>query len=187
VDKRGDKLKLRHILKRVRVEDDDVTAGLLRLDSIVADIKNGTFTFEDAASLLSDDKDSRNNRGQMFNVTQDQATGERIRTSRFKMADLPSEIARMVEGMEVGEISKPFQMLDKTGKTQCAVIKLKSRIPAHTATITEDFQILKQIVQEKRSEEFIDKWIREKQRTTYVRINPDWQQCEFKYPGWVKE
>jgi peptidyl-prolyl cis-trans isomerase SurA len=123
----------------------------------------------------------------MFNVTQDQATGERIRTSRFKMADLPSEIARMVEGMEVGEISKPFQMLDKTGKTQCAVIKLKSRIPAHTATITEDFQILKQIVQEKRSEEFIDKWIREKQRTTYVRINPDWQQCEFKYPGWVKE
>jgi len=187
VDKRGDKLKLRHILKRVRVEDDDVTAGLLRLDSIVADIKNGTFTFEDAASLLSDDKDSRNNRGLMFNVTQDQATGERIRTSRFKMADLPSEIARMVEGMEVGEISKPFQMLDKTGKTQCAVIKLKSRIPAHTATITEDFQILKQIVQEKRSEEFIDKWIREKQRTTYVRINPDWQQCEFKYPGWVKE
>lgn len=187
VDKRGDKLKLRHILKRVRVEDDDITAGLLRLDSIVMDIKDEKFTFEDAASLLSDDKDSRNNRGLMFNVTENPASGERIRTSRFKMVDLPTEIARVVEGMEVGDISKPFQMLDKAGKVQCAVVKLKSRIPAHTASIAEDFQVLKQIVQDKRSDEFIEKWIREKQRTTYVRINPDWQQCEFKYPGWVRE
>lgn len=187
VDKRGDKLKLRHILKRVHVDDNDVEAGLLRLDSIANDIKENKFTFEDAASLLSDDKDSRNNRGLMFNVTQDPASGDRIRTSRFRMADLPTEIARVVEGMEVGEISKPFQMLDKAGKTQCVIVKLKSRIPSHTATITEDFQILKQIVQDKRSDEFIQKWIREKQRSTYVRINPDWQNCEFQYPGWVKD
>ncbi|MBR4533982.1 MAG: peptidylprolyl isomerase [Bacteroidaceae bacterium] len=187
VDKRGDKLKLRHILKRVHVDDQDVEAGLQRLDSIAMDIQEGKFTFEDAASILSDDKDSRNNRGLMFNVTQDPATGERIRTSRFRMADLPTEIARVVEGMEVGEISKPFQMLDKTGKTQCTVVKLKSRIPAHSASIAEDFQILRQIVHDRRAEEFIQKWIREKQRSTYVRINPDWQNCEFQYPGWVKE
>lgn len=187
MDKRGDKLKLRHILKRVHVDDNDVEAGLLRLDSIANDIKENKFTFEDAASLISDDKDSRNNRGLMFNVTQDPASGDRIRTSRFRMADLPTEIARVVEGMEVGEISKPFQMLDKAGKTQCVIVKLKSRIPSHTATITEDFQILKQIVQDKRSDEFIQKWIREKQRSTYVRINPDWQNCEFQYPGWVKD
>lgn len=187
VDKRGDKLKLRHILKRVHVDDQDVEAGLLRLDSIAMDIQEGKFTFEDAASILSDDKDSRNNRGLMFNVTQDPATGERIRTSRFRMADLPTEIARVVEGMEVGEISKPFQMLDKTGKTQCTVVKLKSRIPAHSASIAEDFQILRQIVHDRRAEEFIQKWIREKQRSTYVRINPDWQNCEFQYPGWVTE
>ena len=187
MEKRGDKLKLRHILKRTHVEDDDITAGLLRLDSIIMDVKDGKFTFEDAASVLSDDKDSRNNRGLMFNVTQDPASGERIRTSRFKMGDLPTEIARVVEGMEVGEISKPFQMLDKTGKVQCAVVKLKSRTPAHPATINEDFQILKQMVQDRRSEEFIQQWIREKQRSTYVRIHPDWQQCEFQYPGWMKD
>lgn len=187
VDKRGDKLKLRHILKRVHVDEADITAGLLRLDSIVQDIRDGKFTFEDAASTLSDDKDSRNNKGLMFNVTQDAASGERIRTSRFKMADLPSEIGRVVEEMNVGEISAPFQMLDKTGKEQCVVVKLKNRIPAHTATITEDFQILRQIVQNRRSDEFIEQWIREKQRSTYVRINPEWQQCEFQYPGWVKD
>ena len=187
VDKRGDKLKLRHILKRPKVDSKDIDAALLRLDSITMDIRDGKFTFEDAASALSDDKDSRNNKGLMFNVVFDKVSEERIRTSRFKMGELPAEIARVVEGLDVGEISKPFTMIDKKGKEQCCVVKLKSRIKAHPATVTEDFQVLSQIVRNRRCEEFLDNWIREKQRTTYVRINPEWVNCEFKYPGWVKD
>ncbi len=187
IDRRGDKLKLRHILKKPRVEQADVDAVLARLDSITMDIKSGVFTFEDAASVLSDDKDSRNNRGLMTNVVYDEAVGDRIRTSRFKMAELPSEIARVVEGMDVGEISAPFTMIDKNGKTQCCVVKLRSRIKAHTANMAEDFQVLRNIVEEKRRSEFLDQWIRQKQQSTYVRINPEWVNCDFQYPGWVKE
>ena len=187
VDKRGDKLKLRHILKKPHVDQADIDAALSRLDSIAKDIREGVFTFEAAASRLSDDVDSRANKGLMFNVTQDANTGERVRTSRFKMGELPAEIARVVETMEVGDISKPFTMIDKKGKEQCCIVKLKNRIPAHTATITEDFQVLSHIVRQSRSEEFLNNWIREKQRTTYIRINPEWVNCEFQYPGWVKE
>ena len=187
VDKRGDKLKLRHILLKPRIDQKDIDAALLRLDSISMDIRDGKVTFEQAASALSDDKDSRANNGVMFNVVRDEMTGERIRTSRFKMSELPTEIARVVEGLDVGEMSKPFTMLDKAGKQQCCVIKLKSRIKAHAATITEDFQILSQIVKAKRSEDFLTNWIKEKQRTTYVRINPEWVNCEFQYPGWIKD
>ncbi len=187
IDKRGDKLKLRHILKRARVDDKDVEASLARLDSIANDIREGKFSFEDAATTLSDDKDSRNNHGLLFNVVYDEASEDRVRTSRFKMSELPTEIARIVETLDVGEVSKPFTMLDKAGKTQCCIIKLKSRIKAHPATITEDFQVLRQIVKNKRSEEFLENWIREKQKSTYIRINPDWVNCEFQYPGWVKD
>ena len=187
VDRRGDKLKLRHILLMPHVDEKDVDAALLRLDSISMDIRDGKFTFEQAASALSDDKDSRANNGLMFNVVRDEMTGQRIRTSRFKMAELPTEIARVVEGLDVGEMSKPFTMLDKSGKQQCCVVKLKSRIKAHAATITEDFQILSQIVKAKRSEEFLNNWIKEKQRATYVRINPEWVNCDFQYPGWIKD
>ena len=187
MDKRDDKLKLRHILKKPHVDQADIDAALSRLDSIAKDIREGVFTFEVAASRLSDDVDSRANKGLMFNVTQDANTGERVRTSRFKMGELPAEIARVVETMEVGDISKPFTMIDKKGKEQCCIVKLKNRIPAHTATITEDFQVLSHIVRQSRSEEFLNNWIREKQRTTYIRINPEWVNCEFQYPGWVKE
>lgn len=188
VDKRGDKLKLRHILKRPHVEQADIEACMARLDSIATDIRNGKFTFEDAALSVSDDKDSRANRGIMTNIVLDESSGERIRTSRFKMGELPSEIARVVETLDVGELSKAFLMMDKSGKEQCAIVKLKNRIKAHPATITEDYQVLSHIVRERRCDEFIDNWIREKQRTTYVRISPDWlTDCEFQYPGWIKK
>ena len=56
----------------------------------------------------------------------------------FKLADLPAEVAKVVDAMQVGDISNPFQMIDDRGKTVCAIAKLKNRTEGHKATITED-------------------------------------------------
>lgn len=180
IDKLGDRVKVRHILRRPEVDRKNVDACLARLDSIATDIREGKFTFDIGAQEISDDKDTRNNRGVMVNTKQE--TQER--TTRFEMGELPGELARVVDTMTVGNISKPFTMIDKRGREVCAIVKLKNRIPAHRASITEDFQILKRAVEEEKSEEFIEKWIREKQKSTYVRIKQGWGECEFKYPGW---
>ena len=182
IEVRGDKVRARHILRRPEVDQKDVEACLARLDSIAADIKDGKFSFEIGAQEISDDKDTRNNHGIMVNTKQN--TGER--TTRFEMGELPGEVSRIVNDMEVGEISKPFSMIDKRGREVCAIVKLKNRIPAHKASVTEDFQILKGAVEERKSEEVVQKWIREKQKSTYVRIKQGWGECDFMYPGWVK-
>ena len=182
IEVRGDKVRARHILRRPEVDQKDVEACLARLDSIAADINDGKFTFEIGAQEISDDKDTRNNHGIMVNTKQN--TGER--TTRFEMGELPGEVSRIVNDMEVGEISKPFSMIDKRGREVCAIVKLKNRIPAHKASVTEDFQILKGAVEERKSEEVVQKWIREKQKSTYVRIKQGWDECDFMYPGWVK-
>lgn len=181
IDKRGDKIKVRHILRRPEVDPKDIEACLARLDSISTDIKAGEFTFEIGAQEISDDKDTRYNHGIMVNTKEQ--TGER--TTRFEMGELSGEIARIVATMEIGEISKPFSMIDRRGKEVCAIIKLKNRIPAHRASITEDFQILKGAIEIQKKEEFIQNWIKEKQKSTYVRIKQGWGDCEFTYPGWV--
>lgn len=78
------------------------------------------------------------------------------------MQELPPEIAKVVDKMKVGEISEAFTMIpQKTGKEECVIVKLKSRINGHKATISEDYQNLKEIVLEKRRDEMLDKWIRE--------------------------
>ena len=180
MEKRGDRIKVRHILLKPHVPEEALMAGTARLDSIADDIRNGKFSFEEAASVLSQDKDTRNNHGLLPNPNNN--------TSKFEMQELPPEIAKVVDNMKVGEISEAFTMIpQKTGKEECVIVKLKSRINGHKATISEDYQNLKEIVLEKRRDEMLDKWIREKQKHTYVRINDNWKNCTFKYPGWVKD
>ena len=182
IDKKADKANFRHILLKPEIADSVFTQELERLDSIAADIQRSVFSFEAAAVELSDDKDTRNNHGIMVNS--DMMT--RKVTSRFAMKELPTEIARVVETMEVGDISKAFIYKNSQGQDICAIVKLKTRIPAHRASMTEDFQVLKDLVQSKRAEDMRKRWIEEKQRTTFVRINPEWRNCTFEYPNWGK-
>lgn len=180
IDKRGDKIKVRHILRVPRVSPEALEKAENRLDSIADDIRANKFTFEAAASYLSDDKDTKNNNGLMANQSEDGFT------SKFRMRDLPTEIARVVDTLKVGEISKSFRMVNSKGKTVCVIAKLVNRIDAHRATITEDFQAMKVIVQSKRRADFLKDWIQKKIKTTYIRINDKYKNCNFEYEGWVK-
>ena len=185
IDKRGDKMKCRHILKRPEVAQADIDSALVVLDSITADIVGGKISFEDAVRYASDDKDTRNNRGILSNKNIE--TNET--STRFEMSELSalsSELARTVDALEVGEISNPFTMINSKGKTVCAIARLKNRTLTHRASITEDFQVMKDIVRNKKGEEVIRNWIKEKQKSTYIRINPDWRDCDFQYEGWIK-
>ncbi|MCR5574695.1 MAG: peptidylprolyl isomerase [Bacteroidaceae bacterium] len=179
IEKRGDRIRVRHILLKPHVPDEALTESRAYLDSIADEVRNGKYTFEEAAYALSDDKNTRNNGGLLPN--------EETQTSRFEMQDLPSEIAKVVDTMEVGEISKAINMTPRTGQEQTVIVKLKSRIKGHKATVSDDYQRLKEMVVQKKQDELIEKWIQNKLSTTYVRISDNWKpSCEFKYKGWIK-
>lgn len=178
IEKRGDRVKTRHILMKPEVPQANIDATISRLDSIADDIRNGKFTFDEAA-LLSFDKDTRANFGIMSNP--------RTLSSKFEMQDLPQEVAKAVFSLNVGEISQPFTMIDQKGKTVCAIVKLKSKVNGHKATVQDDFQTLKDMMIQQISEEKLEKWIVEKQKSTYIRINEGWKNGDFKYPGWIKD
>jgi peptidyl-prolyl cis-trans isomerase SurA len=178
IEKRGDMVNCRHILRKPRVSIEALQECINDLDSITAEINKGLYTFDECVSIVSYDKDTRNNYGLLF----DKNRG----VSKFEMKDLPAEVARAVAGMKVGEISKPFIMVNSSGKEVVAIVKLKNRINGHRATMADDYQELQDVVVDKLCAEKLEKWIREKQQTTYIHINEDWRNCEFKYPGWIK-
>ncbi len=180
IDKRGDKIKVRHILRIPKVSAEATEAARVRLDSIADNIRDNKFSFEEAASVLSDDKETRNNHGLMSYNSQEG------RTSKFQMRDLPTEVARVVEDMKVGEVSKAFQMINEKGKTVCAIVKLKSRIDGHRATITEDFQTMKNVVLARERDKFLHNWVVNKIKTIYVKMNDRYKNCDFEYEGWIK-
>ena len=155
---------------------------MARLDSIAGDIVKGEITFDWAAAALSDDKATKKNHGLMS--YSDPETGDR--TSRIQMKQLPPEVAKVVEKMNPGDVSDAFRMVNTSGQTVCAIVKLKRRIDGHRANTTEDYQLLKEIVLNKRREKKLREWILEKQKNTYVRINSEWRNCKFEYPNWIK-
>ncbi|MBP3775022.1 MAG: peptidylprolyl isomerase [Bacteroidaceae bacterium] len=182
IGRRGDKVNVRHILRKPQVSDEEVEKTIHRLDSVANGIREKKITFDEAVYAISEDKDTRNNHGLMANV--DQSTG--MQTSKFQMKDLPQEVAKVVDKMHIGEISDPFTMINNKGQLVCAIVLLKNRYPGHKADITEDFQMLTDIVNAKKQEEALDKWIAEKQKTTYISIKDGWKKPDFKYPGWIK-
>ena len=171
---------MRHIILKPRITQEAKTKASEFLDSIASNIREGKYTFDDAV-YVSDDKDTRSNHGLMANNPDPQT-----RTSKFRMQDLPTEVARMVETLQVGEISKPFEMINSKGKTVCAIIKLKSKVDSHRAIITEDFQTMKDVVLAKRREQVLNEWVANKIKNTYVRMNDRYKDCNYQYKGWVK-
>ena len=152
-----------------------------RLDSVRANIvTHKRFTFEEAAPIISQDKDTRNNQGRMVNS----ASG----TTRFEMKDLPQEVAKVVDRMQVGDVSEAFIMKDpKRDRDIVAIVKLTERIPAHKATLSEDYQTIKGMYENSEKQKMVKKWLSKKIRDTYVKIEDNWSDCEFEHPEWLKK
>lgn len=179
IEKRGDRVRARHILRKPEVPAESMNASLMKLDSIAKAIRSGEMEFNDAVQL-SADKNTRKNFGVMSN--------EQTLSARFELQDLPQEVARAVYDLNVGEISEPFVMIDaKTGKEICAIAKLKARIEGHKANPSDDYQVVKDVMIAQMKQQKLDEWIQKKLETTYVRINENWCDCDFQYTGWVKK
>ncbi|KAA6301947.1 MAG: Chaperone SurA [Candidatus Ordinivivax streblomastigis] len=187
IEKRGDRINVRHLLLKPRVSKEELAATSLKMDSLRNDILSPAeaFSFE-AAAIFSDDKDTRNNKGLMVN--QGTAMGqmtERVGTSRFEMEELPPEVAKVVYEMQVGDISQPFTLINSKQKEVVAIVKLKTRIEGHKASLSEDYQALKSMVEEEKQHQILEKWLAKKQQDTYIRINDSWKNCDFQSKGWV--
>ena len=182
IEKRGDRVNTRHIILRPKVSDKDLLDAVNRLDSLKKDILAEKFTFEEATQYVSQDKDSKNNKGIMVNNKRG------VTSTKFEMEDLPQEIAKVVDTLKVQQISEPFIMRDpKTEREVVVIVKLTNRIAGHKANMKDDYQTIKSLYEEKTKSSIIANWIAKKQKETFVRIEDGWRNCEFEYDGWLKK
>lgn len=188
IESRGDRVNVRHILLKPQVTKEELETAMVRLDSIRTDIvegKNGVkISFEDAVPYISQDKDTRMNNGLMVN-NQDEYS-ERFGTSRFELSELPAEVGKVVYTMNVGDISHAFTMKNAKQKDVVAIVKLKSKTEGHRASLSDDYQALKNLTEEQKRQETLEKWLAQKQKDTYIRINDKWKNCDFQFKGWIK-
>ena len=177
IDRQGDKVNVRHILLRPRISDEERQEAIQHLDTVLTYIHDGKATFEEAAAYFSMDKKTRNNGGLIFN--------EEDSDSKLPRETIEGEMARQVNKLKVGEISSPFLDQTRTGE-EYKVIKIKAYYPSHTANLDDDWISFENGLKNKKQQEVLDKWIKEKQANTYIHIDEDYKNSKFHYDGWFK-
>ena len=180
VEKKGDRINCRHILLKPRISSDDKVRAIGKLDSIRTLVVDSGMTFEVAVAKFSEDKSTVMSGGLMTNMN----TG----ASKFEYQDLPPEIAKQIYTLKEGDVSLPFVMIDRTkNKEICAIVRLKTKRDVLKANLVDDFQVIREMYEQKLRVDLIEKWIRQKQNEIYVSIDPAWRGCDFQYPGWVHQ
>jgi peptidyl-prolyl cis-trans isomerase SurA len=169
VERRGERINCRHILIKPTYGKADVDLALEKADSLLNAIKSDSITFKRAAQLLSVDKNSRYNGGNVVN----QATG----TTRFDADEIDPSVFFQLEKLEIGEISEPIQSLSAEGNTAFKILKLESRSEPHKANLETDYQRIQEATKVDLENKVLEEWISKQLKNTFVKLSDNYKEC----------
>ncbi len=181
IEKDGEMFNARHILLKPKYTSEDRVKAFGRLDSLKTHIEADSLAFDLAARIYSQDPKSALSGGLMA----DENTGSTL----FEKDLLKPADYAIIKDLEVGQISVPFESVDnegRSGNTIYKILKLEKVIPSHTATYKDDFVIIQNIANNERQQNAIDKFIKEKQAITYIKLDELFKDCNFEREGWIK-
>lgn len=178
IERKGERINCRHILLKPAISAIEKKNAIERLDSIRKKIIDGDVTFKQACWMFSDDENTRMNGGVMVNPY----TG----TSLFEAEHLDPKIANAIRGLEVGEISKPFETEDEQGRTVCKIVLLRSKSKPHKANLSQDYQHIQNLATERKRAKMMEEWVEKTINATYIHIDDDFAGCKFSNKEWKK-
>ena len=182
LEKKGDMFNARHILLKPEYTVEDRTKAFNTLDSLKTELANEAVTFELAARFYSEDPATRTNGGQMA----DPDTG----SSYFEIDQLKPQDYAAIRDLKEGEISEPVESLDNEGRdgnTVYKIIKVDKILPAHPATFSNDYTLLLENARQELQMNAINEFIDSKIKSTYIVIDPMFEDCVFEREGWYEK
>ncbi len=175
---RGQQVVVRHILLYPEVTSEAVKEAAEKAEKLRKQLIDKEISFEDAARTFSDEKETRQNGGQLVNP----ATGDR----RFDLSKIDPELYGRVYGMTEGDVSKVIKDEDRTGKVQFKILKVTKRIDEHIADFSDDYPRIKDLALRRKQLNEIKKWKKIKVKDTYIKVTPDYQDCDF-VKEWIEQ
>lgn len=196
IDKKGDLYHCRHIVLRPTFTRDELMQPARELDSVAGLIRLDSMTFDEAALRFSDDASSKYNGGIVSNsdVLERMGVydGARLTATRFLKEDFSAQGGKSLDDynalmrLKVGEVSSSFQTTDLMGNQMSKIVKLVEIIPAHTASLKDDYIRLEEMALQQKQEEIYRKWLSDKIRAMYVYIDPEYRSDDFENKNWIK-
>ncbi len=175
---RGQEYDVAHILLSPKISDDAVREAKKRLESVRERIVNGSISFADAAKEASDEKETKDDGGQLINPqTQDY---------NFELTNMDTELYGQIQNLKDGEVSPVLTEQDRTGKVSFKILKVTDRIDDHEADYARDYLKIKELALNDKKIKAIAKWQEEKILDTYIKIGGKYRTCTFTN-NWLKD
>lgn len=171
IDRRDDEVNVRHILIKPNIGPEQRQKVMTRLDSIATEIRKGNISFEQAAIEFSDDKQYKRNGGVLVNPQN--------ASNEFELDQLPQADYNAIKDLNEGEVSDPYQSQDEKGKMIFKITRLQEKTEAHKANLKNDFSTIQQMALQKKQQETLQKWIKNKKANTYIHIDDSFRNCEI--------
>ena len=179
VDKiRGQEIDIRHILLTPKIDVSDLDNARATIDTLRTRINDGEITFEAAAYQFSSEKETRLNGGALINP----ATGDK----RFELTKMDPLLYNQVRELKDNQISAPFLEEDRSGLKKYKILKVTNRFDEHRAEYSKDYTKIKDLALKEKQVSKIKNWMDEKIESTYININSDYNDCNFKNK-WVNK
>ena len=173
VDKiRGQEIEIKHILLTPKIDASDLDNARAIIDTLRTRINDGEISFEAAAYQFSNEKETRLNGGALINP----ATGDK----RFELTKMDPLLYNQVRELKDNEISSPFLEEDRSGLKKYKILKVTNRYDEHKANYSRDYAKIKDLALKEKQVSRIKEWMDEKIESTYININTDYRNCNFK-------
>ncbi|MCG2779739.1 MAG: peptidylprolyl isomerase [Weeksellaceae bacterium] len=171
VKKSGKMYDARHILLKAEPNADEIATAKKELDSIRTLILDGKLTFKEAAYRFSDDKKTKFNAGIL--TSEDGS-------DKMEKLNLPPTVSYQIAGHNKGDITDVFQETIQQDKKVVSIVKIDDVIAAHQLDIATDYDRIKQMALNKKKNEMVEKWVKEKLPSVFISINNRYKDCTFK-------
>jgi len=175
---RGQIYDVRHILLRPEITEDAIKAAREKINVIRQRIIDGEISFADAAREMSDEKETREDGGQLINP--------RTQDHNFELTKMDPELYAQIQNLKDGEVSPVYQDQDRLNPIKFKILTVTDRIDEHKADFAKDYLKIKKLAEQEKQYELINKWIDEKIKETYIKINGEYRNCEFN-SNWLKK
>jgi peptidyl-prolyl cis-trans isomerase SurA len=174
---RGQEIDVRHILIQPKITELEKLAIKQKMDSIKIEIGNGKLTFEEAVKKYSQDTETNKNKGIIINPYTNESTFK-ITGEQFMRA-FPNLHSR-VYNLNEGQMSDVFYDEDAEGKKMFKLVLMKEKLEGHTADFVLDYVKIQNLTLAKKKQETIEKWINDKVKDTFIKIDDSFKDCDFK-------
>ena len=159
-----------HILMQPEILSAKLEEVKKKISEIRDDILSEKITFEEAVKKYSEDEQTKNNNGLIINPM----TNE----TRFDLTRMDPSLYARVINTKKGEVIEPFYDETREGEKMYKIIYMKDRTLTHKAVLVDDYVKIQKLALQKKKEENISKWSREKINDTYIKIGDSYK-CEF--------